>query len=61
MTEKQIKIPVNDLKDKIYGVTKGKIVPLKVPDSGYGKVTVEFDGNRIHKWSVEESFKPKKD
>lgn len=59
MADKQIQIPVNDLKDKVYGTRKGQIVPIKVPDSGYGKVSIEFDGGRIHKWTVEESFKPK--
>ncbi len=55
MADKQIQT----LKDQLYGQRKGEIVPINVPESGYGKVSIEFDGGRIHKWTVEESYKPK--
>lgn len=50
-------INVNDLKDRIILVRKGELIEVDKPETGYGKVTVELDGNRIHKWNKETSYK----
>ena len=57
MTEKQIKLDVNNLKDCIIIVKQGKLIEVDKPETGYGKVTIELDGNRIHKWNKETSYK----
>ena len=47
MTEKQIKIPVNDLKDKVVIIKQGRPIVLDKPASGYGEHTITWVDGKI--------------